>query len=343
MNKNKLLNISSHYNLRVLFSYLEFNRTLQLVKYNKLLQEKLRITNRNYITETSYQYIKKEYEEKKYNEDEEIIGFYLLLFFIFIGINLYLIPFTLLLLIICIISIIFCLLIFINFILNDCLYLTINKIIYFLHNKFYKFYCSFKYRKIVVRYFLIEFKNIKIKKYLLPNNFEEMKNKIHYLNSIAKEFLISHSMDELELISSINYFRRHNNTNPLLINNNFPVFIIKGSSNIFLTEFKHYFKINNRTYLFKYEKGKFIKNFMEKNVLLNNNLNRINIITQNDNKYILVYEDFEYYSKNKEENDEIDFERIFSNYKMINETTINSYGYVNNNKKEIIQENKKKK
>lgn len=65
MNKNKLLNISSHYNLRVLFSYLEFNRTLQLVKYNKLLQEKLRITNRNYITETSYQYIKKEYEEKK--------------------------------------------------------------------------------------------------------------------------------------------------------------------------------------------------------------------------------------------------------------------------------------
>ena len=65
MNKNKLLNISSHYNLRVLFSYLEFNRTLQLVKYNKLLQEKLRITNINYITETSYQYIKKEYEEKK--------------------------------------------------------------------------------------------------------------------------------------------------------------------------------------------------------------------------------------------------------------------------------------
>ena len=43
MNTNKILNISSNYNIRLLFSYLEYDSFVKIIKYNKLIQDKLNI------------------------------------------------------------------------------------------------------------------------------------------------------------------------------------------------------------------------------------------------------------------------------------------------------------
>ena len=53
MDTNKILNISSNYSRRILFSYLEYDNIIRLIKYNKNLQNKLGIkiiNKKNYIT-----------------------------------------------------------------------------------------------------------------------------------------------------------------------------------------------------------------------------------------------------------------------------------------------------
>ena len=51
MNTNKILKISSDYNIRILFSYLDYNYIIKLIKYSKCLQNKLNIKleHNNYI------------------------------------------------------------------------------------------------------------------------------------------------------------------------------------------------------------------------------------------------------------------------------------------------------
>ena len=59
---NKILKIKSKYNRKLLFSYLKYNFTLKLIKYNKLCQKDLDITKQNYETFCHYNCYEKKIE-----------------------------------------------------------------------------------------------------------------------------------------------------------------------------------------------------------------------------------------------------------------------------------------
>ena len=83
-------------------------------------------------------------------------------------------------------------------------------------------------RKSITRYFITRFKNIRICEYLLPTEFENIHNKIHYLNSISNTFKLENVSYNDQYYFLINNFREKNNVQELLFDNNFPVFIING-------------------------------------------------------------------------------------------------------------------
>ena len=60
-NNNLIFNISSEYCLKSLFSYLEYDYILRLLKYNKRLQNKLEI---------EYNYLKSKYIKRKVKKCE---------------------------------------------------------------------------------------------------------------------------------------------------------------------------------------------------------------------------------------------------------------------------------
>lgn len=54
-----LMKIKSKYNLKAIFSIVNYERILNLIKYNKELQENLNISILNYKNRASYQYFEK--------------------------------------------------------------------------------------------------------------------------------------------------------------------------------------------------------------------------------------------------------------------------------------------
>ena len=60
MSKNEIIfNVSSDYSLKTIFSYIQYNNLLKIIKYNKSLQSKLEISPKNYQTITNYQYLRR--------------------------------------------------------------------------------------------------------------------------------------------------------------------------------------------------------------------------------------------------------------------------------------------
>ena len=87
MTTNKLLKISSDYNFRILFSYLDYNYIIKVIKYNKFLQNKVNIkieAKCNYIIEEKI--IDRENLQKIYdfNKNSMDISFFFFFFFFFI-------------------------------------------------------------------------------------------------------------------------------------------------------------------------------------------------------------------------------------------------------------------
>ena len=78
----------------------------------------------------------------------------------------------------------------------------------------------------ITRYFISKFKNVEIREYLLPIDFESIPNKMHYLTSISKAFKLENVPYEDQLDSLINNFREKNNVPVLLYDNNFPAFFL---------------------------------------------------------------------------------------------------------------------
>lgn len=60
INNNLLLNISSNYIVKHIFSYLKYNYILKLIKYNKLIQNKIGFDKQNYKNYSNTKYIKGE-------------------------------------------------------------------------------------------------------------------------------------------------------------------------------------------------------------------------------------------------------------------------------------------
>jgi len=147
--------------------------------------------------------------------------------------------------------------------------------------------------KITYQYFLKEYKNIKIDPYLMEIE-SYKKNKKKYITNIVGELKYIYSEEDLKILYEINRFRNKNNLPYLESENNFPDFITNEISEIFIFEWKNLFILPNIKYLFKYDIGEF-NNYFQNNdreliqILLKNELNRINIVTQKNIQYILLY------------------------------------------------------
>ena len=144
-------------------------------------------------------------------------------------------------------------------------------------------------------YKLETYKNILVKPH--PIRIENYKkNKKQYISSISKELKYNYSEEDLEILKIINNFRNKNNLEDLKQRDNIPEFIINEISEVILFNWQHLFKLSNNKYLFKCEVGKFNYYFKNNNqdfnnILLKKEINSINIITQRNIQYILLYKD----------------------------------------------------
>ena len=79
-----LSKLSSNYSLKTVFSYVNYQRLLNLIKYNKHLQNKLGINSNNYRNDYNFQYIKRKitriYSGESNGKDESTRDGYILLF-----------------------------------------------------------------------------------------------------------------------------------------------------------------------------------------------------------------------------------------------------------------------
>ena len=103
-----------------------------------------------------------------------------------------------------------------NFALNG-VWIIFFDIIYLIANIIF-IYCTFRIGKIYHKglesskyqnyNYLFIFKDIKIKKYELPDNFNSIENKRKYLESKADYFEIDYSDNDIDFIEAINRFRQ---------------------------------------------------------------------------------------------------------------------------------------
>jgi len=379
MDTNKILNISSNYSRRILFSYLEYDNIIRLIKYNKNLQNKLGIkimNKKNYI-------IKEENKSDSYHLENNFtyiivslfifyisfsfvlglieIGFFTYFFFsllfsalnyaleyyinvkniyklntitsFFYAIIIY-IPFfkkhlifiysCLPIIFLHIIAYLFfpkhgktykslrefkikrCFILIISFLVLICkrfklIYLkntgfSIIIYIYFLYNCIYYYYLFhvvvvelfFNSNNYIPKSILLEYKDVKIKPYYL-HRFKQIRNKEKFLKGIAKNFNVIHSNEELLIFSKINNLRINNNIQELLLDNYFPDFIINEQAEMILFPFIKIMKISEEKYLIKVNEQNFLNEIEIKNILVKDNLNRINIIKRNNDIYIYIF------------------------------------------------------
>lgn len=148
-----------------------------------------------------------------------------------------------------------------------------------------------------IHYILLSYNNIKIKEYVLPEYFEKMnlkeRKKIILDNLKNYEYIISDK--QKELIDLINNLRVENDIQKLETdkNKNIPNFIFKKPSALMLTT-ENIFKISNTKYIFKYPVNEFENKVRNKdyeiiNIILNDNLNHIQIVTQKETEYIFIF------------------------------------------------------
>lgn len=144
-------------------------------------------------------------------------------------------------------------------------------------------------------YYLISFKNFPIKPYIIDNFKEFEKNKKKYVLNIAEKLEHYYLYEDLKIINEINNLRIKNKLTKLEKINKLPDFIRNEISEVILFNTQKLFKLSTNKYLLKYELGDFdiyFRNNNEQliNILLLKDLNAINIITQGNMQYILLYE-----------------------------------------------------
>ena len=103
--------------------------------------------------------------------------------------------------------------------------------------------------------------------------------------------------EQKNLINEINTFRDDNDIPKLKFDkvNKIPEFIIEKPSEMILFPEENIFEISNKKYWFKYPIGEFEKKFKNNdvniiNILLKDNLNYIQIVTEKENEYLLIFE-----------------------------------------------------
>ena len=93
LQKETLLKIKSEYCLKAIFSYIDYNYILKLIKKNKIFQKKLGLNIQNYKNKSSYEYIERKIIKKDNSYSKDMLGvilkcvfslFVTLIFFLFV-------------------------------------------------------------------------------------------------------------------------------------------------------------------------------------------------------------------------------------------------------------------
>ena len=177
----------------------------------------------------------------------------------------------------------------------DIIFLILNFIWIIIRSYHFSMFKQFEIVEKINKYYLKRYKNIYIKEYSLPNGFMKI-NKIKYIRNRAMNFEYLHSKEDLNVIRSINNLRINNNLKALKVRTNLPLDIINEPTKFIIYNYENIFHISDNKYLLKYKLGSFNFDFKNKNkeimnILLNNKINTINIITQGKIQYILLYYD----------------------------------------------------
>ena len=162
------------------------------------------------------------------------------------------------------------------------------------------------------------------------------KQKKNYILKNLKNFKISMNDEQIDIINHINEIRLNNNISKLEYNKSFEIydFILNEVPEFYFFPFKKIVMLSKRKYLIKCFKEELKEQLNNNNdimkILMTENFNRISIIENEINIYILIYESFEpindnYISiENNSINEPVNNEEI--NYRiMTEENTISSY------------------
>ena len=162
----------------------------------------------------------------------------------------------------------------------------------------------------MIKYYLIRYKNISIKEYLMDKKFNTSNNinKMKYIKNIEKN--LKHKFFERDkyIISVINDMRSYNNLSLLNTKYTIPNCIINEPTKFIFYNKENIFKLSDNKYILKYKLGSFEIDspiFTDNNkdiinILLKKNLNTINLITQGKFQYFLIY-------NNELDNDEFNY------------------------------------
>ena len=310
-NNNLLLNISSKYELINIFSYLNYDYILKLIRYNKLIQNKIGINKKNYNNYSNTRYF---IREKFYNYNKDILLIFalptnsiLIIFYLIykekvqaqittnniflkainIILNILIIILTIILITIriCdstnIISTLFLIItdLLCNFLIVILLIsrfiligFFISDFLYLLINlAFFAYFFFFILRKLSKKAYYL----IKYKNIPIQEYYLEdfkEKEKLKCISKIVKNLKYNYTTKDLKIFNEINYFRKKNNLEKLELEHYLPDFIINEISEIFLYDSKKLFKLKGNKYLFKYKVGEF------ENYLKNNDKDLIDIL-----------------------------------------------------------------
>ena len=153
----------------------------------------------------------------------------------------------------------------------------------------------------MTKYYLIRYKNISIKAYLMDKKFDTSNNsnKMKYIKNIEKNLKHRSFERDKYIISVINDMRSNNNLSLLNTKYTLPNCIINEPTKFIFYKNQNIFKISDNKYILKYKLGSFeidspLFRYDNKdiiNILLNKNLNTINVITQGKFQYLLIYND----------------------------------------------------
>ena len=184
-----------------------------------------------------------------------------------------------------------------------CDYILISIILLYI---IFMLYLTYKYIKFagsgvleLNKTILKKYKNIIINDFELPNNFHKMskQNKRRFILDNAKKFKYTHSKRHINIINKINDYRINNRLQALTYNEEekLPFFIINEFPEVIIFQYKNIFKLKDKKYLFKYNIGEFLKNFEKNdidiiNIILNENINRINIIDIDKFEFIFFFD-----------------------------------------------------
>jgi len=187
------------------------------------------------------------------------------------------------------------------FMTMDYLFIIFNGIytIYLIFIIFYFYDINITKTIIKEENILKSFNDIEIEDYYLPKDFSkwDKTERKKYIKRNYKNFDFKMKYYKLILIEKINDFRVQNNLQKFKIeeNNKLPYFIVQPPSIIMLFNNQNVFKLSNKEYLLRYPAFEFEKLFKNKDkniisILSKNNLNHIQIITQNKIEYIYISE-----------------------------------------------------